>query len=106
MPHSTSSGMSSTTTVSFSGCPETLAIISARRRATSGMDDAVQRRAFVVVAERLGGQRGPVQRPVGKQDVLAERVDELGQPFGARFDDFAGDDVTVDDDTAAFGESG
>ena len=62
--------------------------------------------AFVVVAERHRGQRRAVERTVGQQDVLAERVDELGQSLGTRFDDFAGDDVAVDDDAAAFAESG
>ena len=61
---------------------------------------------LVLVAERLGGQRRPVQRAIGQQDVLAERVDELGQPLGARLDDLAGDDVAVDDDAAALGERG
>ena len=47
-------------------------------------------------------KRRAVERTVGQQDVLAERVDELGQSLGARFDDFAGDDVAVDDDAATF----
>ena len=68
--------------------------------------DTVQRRAVVRVAERLRGQRGAVQCAAGKQDVVTEHVDQPGQPFGARFDDFACDDVTVDHDTAAVRESG
>ena len=91
--------MSSTTTAS--SC--TAAMISSRRRADQRVHDAVQRGALLVVDERLGRQRGPVQRAVGQQDVLAERVDQLRQPLGAGFDDLAGDHVTVDDDAAAFG---
>ena len=64
--------------------------------------DAVEGGALVVVAERHRGQRRAVERTVGQQDVLAERVDELGQSLGARLDDLAGDDVAVDDDAAAF----
>ena len=68
---------------------------------TSGCTMPFSVGALLVVDERLGRQRGPVQRAVGQQDVLAERVDQLGQPLGARFDDLPGDDVAVDDDAAA-----
>ena len=44
---------------------------------------------------------GRLSAAVGQQDVLAERVDELGQSLGTRFDDLAGDDVAVDDDPSA-----
>ena len=81
-------------------------MISSRRWPTSGCTMPLSVGALLVVAERHGGQRGPVQRAVGQQDVVAERVDQRGQPFGARFDDFPGDHVTVDDDAAAFAERG
>ena len=42
--------------------------------------DAIQLGALLVVDERLGGQRGPVQRAVGQQNVLAEGVDQLASP--------------------------
>ena len=58
--------------------------------------------ALLVVDERLGRQGRPVQRSVGQQDVVAERVDKRGQSFGAGFDDFARDHVAIDDDAAAF----
>ena len=48
----------------------------------------------------IGGQRRPVQRTVRQQDPVAERLDQLGQPLGAGFDDLAGDHVPVDDDAA------
>jgi hypothetical protein len=68
--------------------------------------DGVQLGALFVVDERLGRQCRPVQRPVRQQDVLAELLDQLGQPLGAGFDDLARDDVTVDDDAATFSERG
>ena len=66
--------------------------------------DAVQLGALFVVLKCLGGQRGPVQGTVRKQDALTEGLDECGEALGARFDDLAGDDITVDDDPAAVGE--
>ena len=81
-------------------------MISSRLRAHQGMHDAVQRGALLVVDERLGRQGRPVQRAVGQQDVLAERVDQRRQPLGAGFDDFPGDHVAVDDDAAALIECG
>ena len=56
------------------------------------------------LAERDGGQRRTVQRAVGQQDLLTEVTDECGKALGAGFNHLAGDDVTVDDHTAAFGE--
>ena len=94
--------MSSTTTAS--SC--TALRISCTAAGDQRVHDAVQRGALLVVDERLGRQRGPVQRAVGQQDVLAERVDQLREPLGAGFDDLAGDHVTIDDDAATFGERG
>ena len=68
--------------------------------------DAVEELALFVVDERLGRQGGPVQCAVGKQDVVAERVDKGRQTLGPGFDDFPGDHVSVDDDAAAFVERG
>ena len=94
--------MSSTTTASS----DTASMISCTPLAHQRMHDAVELGALLVVDERHGGQRGPVQRAVGQQDVLAERLDQRGQPLGAGFDDLAGDDVAVDDDAAALVERG
>ena len=58
--------------------------------------------ALLVVGERDRRQRGPVERAVGQQDLRAERLDQLREPLGPRFDDLPGDHVAVDDDAAAF----
>jgi hypothetical protein len=68
--------------------------------------DAVEELALVVVDERLGRQRRPVQCTVRQQDVVAERVDQGRQTLGSRLDDFPGDHVAIDDDAAAFVERG
>ena len=68
------------------------------------MHDPVQRLTLLVVAERDRGQRGPVEGAVVGQDLLAERVHELGQALGARFDDLTGNHVAVDDDAAEIAE--
>ncbi len=70
------------------------------------MNDLVQPGALVVVAEGLGRKCRPVQCAVGSQDVLAELLHQGSQPLGARLDDLAGDDVTVDNHAAALGERG
>ena len=63
-----------------------------------------KRLALLVVTEGDRGQCGPIQRAVVVQDVVAERVDELAQPLGARFDHLSGDHVAVDDDAAELTE--
>jgi hypothetical protein len=68
------------------------------------MHDAVQRLPLLLVAEGDRGQRGPVERAVVGQDLLAERIDELGQALGARLDDFTGYHIAVDDDSAELTE--
>jgi hypothetical protein len=68
------------------------------------MHDAVQRGALLVVDERLGRQRRPVQRAVGLKNVVAERLDEPAESLGARLNDLTGDDVPIDDDAATVSE--
>ena len=70
------------------------------------VNDPVEPLARLVVAKSLGGQRRTIQRPVGKQDVVTERVDQRRQPLGAGLDHLARDDVAVDDDPAALREGG
>ena len=59
---------------------------------------------FLLVTESDRGQRRTVERAVVGQDLLTERLDELGQALGARLDDLAGDHVAVDDDSAEIAE--
>jgi ABC-type Na+ transport system ATPase subunit NatA len=69
------------------------------------VDDAVELEALVLVAERDRRQRGPVERSVGQQNAVAEMFREGGQARRAGLHHLPGDDVTVNDDTAALGES-
>src|SRR5437764_9397851 len=69
------------------------------------MQDPVQPPPRRLVCERLRGQRGPVERAVRVEAVLAERLGDLGETFGAGLDDFAGEPVGVDEDGAVLGEA-
>lgn len=66
--------------------------------------DSVEHTARLVISKRLGRQRLPVQRSVCKQDVATERVDQRGQPLGARLDHFTRQHIAVDNDSAALRE--
>ena len=70
------------------------------------MHDAVQGGPFLVVAEGDRRQGGTVQRALGQQDPVPERLDQLGEPLGSRLDHLTCDDVTVDDDAAQIAECG
>jgi hypothetical protein len=59
--------------------------------------------APLVGDERTRRERGPVERPVGGQDLRPELLHERGEHLGA-FDDLARDQVGVDHDCAPVGE--
>ncbi len=68
------------------------------------MGDCFEFLARLVVHECLGRERRPIERPVGREDVGAEPLDELGERGHPRFHDPAGDDIGVDDDRAPRGQ--
>ena len=68
------------------------------------MRDRFQFLARLVVDERLGREGGPVERPIGGEDVDPEPLDELGQGRGAGLDDFPSDGVGIHDDCATLRE--
>ncbi len=53
----------------------------------------------------IAASAGRFSAPSSVQDVVAERVDELGETLGSRLDDLSGDHVAVDDDPAEITES-
>src|SRR4051794_21275937 len=73
-------------------------------RTNRGVGDRLQLLARLLADERLGRERGPVERAVGMEDVGPESLDELGERGAAGLDDLPGDDVRVDDDGAPPGE--
>jgi hypothetical protein len=66
--------------------------------------DAVQALALGFVVEHHRGQLRPVQRAVRSENLLAERLDQLGKPGRAGFDDLTGELVRVDQHRAVFGQ--
>ena len=68
------------------------------------MHDRVEPGALLLIGERFGRQSRTVQRTVGQQDVVAEMIDQRRQALGAGLHHLAGDDIAVDDHSAALGE--
>src|SRR5690606_12420170 len=73
-------------------------------RADLGVDDPVEDLELLGIGEDDRAEPRPVEGAVGPQHLVAERLDDLGEPGGARLDDLACDLVGVDHDRAALGE--
>ncbi|GAB3903756.1 hypothetical protein GCM10029964_096200 [Kibdelosporangium lantanae] len=69
------------------------------------MDDAVEAFPLLGGVEHDGGQRGPIEGSVRGQHRRAEGFRDLGQARRAGCDDFAGQQVGVDEDGAVFGQA-
>ena len=70
----------------------------------AGMRDRLELLAGLVGHERPLGERGPVERPVGPQDLGAEPLDQLGERRRPGLHHLRGDRVGVDHHRAPFHE--
>ncbi len=71
-----------------------------------GMQDRFELAASGLVGEHQPPQRGPIERSAGFEDGLPESGDDVGQSTLAWLNDFAGNDIGIDDDDAmTLGES-
>lgn len=65
--------------------------------AHGGVHDTVELATGALVREDDAPELGPVERAVGEEDVGPERAHDGGERRGARLDDFAREDVCIDD---------
>ena len=71
------------------------------------MYDGIQLLALRLVREDDASELGPVERAIGDEDLGPERAHDRRERGGARLDDFASEDVGVDDgDVGIFEEFG